>query len=125
MNGTVAKAKKELKMNRLIVIFPEGAGRWCDIGQLENKKPGRGAAVIALSTGAPIIPVGIFGTDMVFPPYSFKMNPIHTIKVKIGKPLTFEVIYQEGISETLLETTMQQIMQRIKENITSEIIGKL
>jgi len=114
VNGTVEKAKKALAENRWIVIFPEGAGRWCCI-QDGGKKiiPGKGASVIALSTGAPIIPIGICGSDKALSPGKFKLNRKETVEVNIGKPFSFGIVNQERIDDSLIEKTTNEIMQRI------------
>lgn len=54
--AALEEAERLLRAGRTIVIFPEG-----EISPLEGgfKKPRTGAARLALSTGAPVIPVGI------------------------------------------------------------------
>lgn len=120
VNGTIEKVKKEFKKNKWVVIFPEGAGRWCPPGRVETRRPGKGAAVIALSSGVNIIPVGIEGTDKVLPARSFKLKPQYAITVHIGKPFAFEVVHQEKIDEALLKKTSQEIMNRIYALIKPE-----
>ncbi len=80
---------------------------------MEANKKSRGTAAIALSTGAPIIPVFIKGADQVLPPDSFKLKPQFTINVTIGKPFSFEPVHQEKIEESLLDKTTQEIFDRI------------
>lgn len=119
VNGTVAKAKKDLELGRWVVIFPEGAGRWCIIGQEKKRKAGKGAAAIALSTGVTIVPVGISGSDNVLPPESFKLSPANTVIVKIGKPFSFHKVKNDAIEEIQLEKTTEEIMDRVTELIKS------
>ncbi|MFH1128856.1 MAG: lysophospholipid acyltransferase family protein [Candidatus Omnitrophota bacterium] len=114
VNGTVEKTRKAIKENKWVVIFPEGAARWCgNKNNISANKKSRGAAAIALSTGATIIPVFIKGTDQVLPPDSFKLKPQFTINVTIGKPFSFESVHQEKIEESLLDKTTQEIFDRI------------
>lgn len=113
VNGTIEKVRQELIKNRWVVIFPEGAERWHPLEEPQLKKKSKGTAVIALSSGAAIIPVHIYGTDKVLPPASFKLNPKYTIRVRIGKPFIFEAMRQENIDPALLEETTQAIMNAI------------
>ncbi len=52
-----------LKSGQPVVLFPEG--RLSENGQLQRVQPG--AALLALRTGAPIVPVGIQNTNGVVP----------------------------------------------------------
>lgn len=115
VNGTVEKVKKSLRENNWVVIFPEGAARWCSKEQTQHKKPGTGTASIALSTGVTIIPVYIHGADNVLSPQSFELHTAHTMTLTVGKPFTFEAIHQEKIDETLLASTTEELLRRIAE----------
>ncbi|MFH1771824.1 MAG: lysophospholipid acyltransferase family protein [Candidatus Omnitrophota bacterium] len=121
VNGTIEKANKDLSANRWIVIYPEGGKVWCPPREIKKRKPGKGAAIIGLTTGVPIIPVGITGADIVLPPRDFKYNPRHPIIVRIGKPFTFEKIEQERISEEILQEKTDFIMSKIEELKTRRI----
>lgn len=114
VNGTTDKVKKALKLNKWVVIFPEGAGRWCSKEQSQKKKVNTGTAVIALSTGVTTVPVYICGADKALPPESFKLNPAQTISVIIGEPFKSEPVCQERLDQALLEKTTQEIMDRIR-----------
>ncbi len=46
-------------------------------------------AWLALTTGAPVLPVALEGTDKVLPPGA-SVPRVHRISVRIGKPMTFE-----------------------------------
>ena len=113
VNGTIEKAKQALNNNLWVAIFPEGAGKWCAPKNEEKRKPGHGAATIALSTGVTILPIGISGADKVLPANSFKMNRQYGIAVRIGEAFSFEMAQQERIDQALLEKTTQEIMGRI------------
>lgn len=75
-------ATQLLEAGELVAIYPEGT-RSPD-GELLPGKPG--AALIASRTGAPIVPIGTWGTDIVLPRRSKRLYrcPIY---VCIGKPL--------------------------------------
>lgn len=127
VNGTVKKASEALRIGSWVVIFPEGAGKWCALGQEKPLKTGKGAATIALTTGAMIIPVGILGTEKIMPPASFRMqkkmtfrmNPLETITVRIGKPFNFPPHNNPHIEDSLLEKCTEEIMQSIHALISA------
>lgn len=67
----------------LFAIYPEGT-RSPD-GRLQ---PGRcGVAQLSITTGAPVIPVGILGTDRIQPPGARVPRPGRTAVVRIGAPV--------------------------------------
>jgi 1-acyl-sn-glycerol-3-phosphate acyltransferase len=74
-----------LQQGDLFGIYPEGT-RSPD-GRLYRGRPGIGW--LALNSGVPVIPVAMYGTDRVLPP-GHKVPRVAKIRIKIGKPLTFE-----------------------------------
>ena len=78
---------------------------------IKKKKVAKGAAALALSTGVPIILVGVSGASEILPPPSFNLRPRRTMIVSIGKPFSFEIVQQGKINKILLEKIMQEIMQ--------------
>jgi len=76
-------AEGVLRSGGLFAIYPEGT-RSRD-GKLH---PGHtGAAHIAVTTGVPIIPVGIMGTDRVQPPGVRLPRPFRPVNVSFGPPI--------------------------------------
>ncbi|MBK5211748.1 MAG: 1-acyl-sn-glycerol-3-phosphate acyltransferase [Coriobacteriia bacterium] len=75
-----------LKGGESVAIFPEGTrGRGRDdLGGLNKGQDG--AAFLSLRTGAPIVPIGIAGTDKIMPKGS-KMVHFPQVILKFGKPL--------------------------------------
>jgi 1-acyl-sn-glycerol-3-phosphate acyltransferase len=71
-----------LERGGLFGIYPEGT-RSPD-GRLYRGRTG--IAEIALRTGAPIIPIGIIGTDRIQPPGK-KMPRLGRVTIRIGEPL--------------------------------------
>ncbi|MDO8885302.1 MAG: lysophospholipid acyltransferase family protein [Candidatus Oleimmundimicrobium sp.] len=73
-----------LSKGQVFALFPEGRRN-----RLEDDKLGplhKGAALIAIKSGAPIIPMGIKGTGKILP--KGKLIPrFPKIKVKIGEPI--------------------------------------
>jgi 1-acyl-sn-glycerol-3-phosphate acyltransferase len=72
-----------LERGEVIGVFPEGT-RSLD-GQLHRGHVG--AAHLALTTGAPIVPVGIVGTDRVLPTGSRLVRPFRHATITLGDPI--------------------------------------
>jgi carboxylesterase len=103
---------------RAVVIFPEGTipgeedvPRWdveSDTGLLRGRS---GAVRIALATGCPIIPVGLSGTGLAFPPEAYPRmqtmplpRPV-PVTVRFGKPITFKRTAKEPTRDDLAKMT--------------------
>jgi 1-acyl-sn-glycerol-3-phosphate acyltransferase len=67
-----------------VVLFPEGT-RSTD-GNLQPARPGIG--LVIAKTGAPVLPMRIFGSHEAFPKGTKKIN-LHPITVVIGHPIHF------------------------------------
>jgi 1-acyl-sn-glycerol-3-phosphate acyltransferase len=88
-----------LKQGNVLGIFPEGTRKKAGI----NSKPKTGAALLSLSTGIPIIPIGISSTYKLFKP----------VKIVIGKPKYNDII-EKPDKETLDKIT-NEVMEKINE----------
>jgi 1-acyl-sn-glycerol-3-phosphate acyltransferase len=98
----------------LFGIYPEGT-RSPD-GRLYKGKIG--VAWLALTTGAPVIPVAMSGTDRVLPPGA-SVPRIARIGVRIGEPMTFSG--DAGHARTRREVT-DQVMQAIQKLSRQEYV---
>jgi 1-acyl-sn-glycerol-3-phosphate acyltransferase len=73
------RAEEVLQRGELLVLFPEGTRRQGrDVEDLME-----GATFLSARTGAPIVPIGIGGSDLAMPKGSTIPKP-HTIQVVIG-----------------------------------------
>ena len=76
-------AQEVLEAGQVLVIFPEG--HRSGTGKMAAGLPG--VALIAMRTGAPIVPVGISGTERVF--QGLRVGPwAPKVRVVYGKPFT-------------------------------------
>ncbi len=99
-------ALQALNQDRAILMFPEGG--ISETGQLRQGRTG--LAWLALRTQAPILPVGISGSEK-FPPWRMPV-PLASWQVNIGTPFTPPQV--EGpINRAMLNSVTDMMMQRI------------
>jgi len=105
-----------LKRGLKIAIFPEGTR--ARPGQFLKPKPGVG--ILAVKSGAPVLPVLIEGTDLSMPRGSKFPRPFGNIRVKIGKPFRAKDFSDDprGYREAA-EEIMRRIQELSKESSSS------
>lgn len=105
-----------LGQDRAVVIFPEG--RISLDKSLERAKGG--AAFLAIKSQAPILPVGISGTER-FPPWRI-LFPFRRLRVNIGPPFTPPVL--EGrVGREAINGVADMMMNRIAVLLPKEYRG--
>ena len=105
------KAVHVLTNNNNLGLFPEGGvSRDGKLGEFR-----RGAALLALKTGRPVVPCAVFGTyDSL--PFGAKFPKLFMpIKVKIGKPIYILKEFDETIDDVYLKQGIFRIRNSIKE----------
>ncbi len=96
----------KLERDQALVVFPEGTR---SKGSMNKAIPG--VARLALKTGAPILPVGIVGTEHMGH-WMRVVNPTGIIRVNVGN--TFSLPSMDGRpSPAVLESLTDMIMQRV------------
>jgi len=80
-------ATEVLRSGAVLAIYPEGT-RAPDTCLHKGKT---GVARLCLGCDVPVIPVGLVGTRTVQPPGSMVMRPFHTVTVRFGPPVAYEV----------------------------------
>jgi 1-acyl-sn-glycerol-3-phosphate acyltransferase len=83
--GAMRRALHALESGRVIGIFPEGPFSVC--GRLEPGLPG--VALLALRSGAPVVPAGIQGTYQALTGRRCYVPRRHPLRVRFGAPLRF------------------------------------
>lgn len=114
---SLRNAEKLLAQGETLVVFPEG--HRSGTGQLQAGHPG--TAYIALRSGAPVIPVAIFGTQntlkgLRYGPFAPKVT------VRYGKPIQFQGLDGRRNRETLARAA-DQIMRGIAAQLPEEYRG--
>jgi 1-acyl-sn-glycerol-3-phosphate acyltransferase len=105
------KAVHLLNNNKNVGLFPEGGvNREGKLGEFR-----RGAALLALKTGRPVVPCAVFGTFESLP-FGAKFPKLFApIKVKIGQPICILKEFDDTIDELFLQQGIFRIRNSIKE----------
>ena len=105
----VAAAVKLLEQGAVVGVFPEGTS-------LPDRKRGykRGAARLALATGAPLVPVALIGTHLTLEPQTHRIR-LPRVRIVIGAPLRVE--RQEPTEESATELTarLQDAIETLRD----------
>ena len=114
--GALKTALEILSKDGAIVIFPEGGIS----PSYSMQKAKQGAAFLAIKSQAPILPIGISGTEK-FPPWRMVL-PLQRFKVNIGPPFTPPIL--EGrIDKNAIESVSELMMNRIAVLLPSNYRG--
>ena len=114
--GAMRTALDLLSQDRAVVIFPEGRVS-PDHAMREAKA---GAAFLAIKSQAPILPIGIYGTEK-FPPRRMAF-PLCRFYVNIGQPFTPPVL--EGkVTRDAVNSVLDLIMGRVADLLPPEYRG--
>ena len=108
---SLREAFRILQSHHSIGIFPEG--KITKDGKLTEGK--KGIAVIAMKTGAPIIPFAIEGAYQAWPTTE-KYPKRHPVEISFGKPID---VKDEKIPEELTDEVMAEI-KKIKSEMELE-----
>jgi 1-acyl-sn-glycerol-3-phosphate acyltransferase len=112
-------AAEVLDGGALFGIYPEGT----------RSKDGRlyrghtGAAMLALRTGAPVIPVGVIGTDAVQPVGAKMMRPFKQVTIRIGPPVEFGAGDGKPAGQRVLRAMTDSVMGEIQRLSGQEYTG--
>ena len=107
-------AKRILDEGQILFVFPEGT-RSPD-GALQEARDG--VAVLALRTGAPILPVGIGGSNGVWPRGQKLPHPGGHVTVRVGRPFRLADELPPGIDRKAAKALATDlIMRRIAEQL--------
>ena len=100
---------------RPIAIFPEGTRS--RIGHLREGKAG--AALIAIRSGAPLVPAAVSGTHRIFPEGARWPRP-SKVRIRFGEPFRLPHQPSGRIDRALLTEGTERIMSAIEELLPPE-----
>jgi 1-acyl-sn-glycerol-3-phosphate acyltransferase len=116
--GAQRVALELLEAGRPIGVFPEGT-RSRD-GQLREARAG--AALLAMRTGVPVVPVGIAGTHQIFPGRS-RWPHRSRVTIRIGEPFQLPVV-ADGLDREALKQGTDRIMRSIAAMLPPDQRGR-
>lgn len=105
----IKEAKKYLRRDEIIGIFPEGE-------RSKDNKLGKGKTGVirlALSSKAPVVPVGIKGTYNLWSINKKFPRIKKTIRINIGKPICYDKYYKKKITKIVLRGLTDDLMSEI------------
>jgi 1-acyl-sn-glycerol-3-phosphate acyltransferase len=108
-----------LREGKVLGIFPEGT-RSPD-GRLYRGRPG--VAKLALDTGAPIIPVGLIGTEKI-QPIGVRVPRVARASVIFGKPLDLSPWAGVEVKSRVLREIAELLMREIAALTGQEYVGR-
>jgi 1-acyl-sn-glycerol-3-phosphate acyltransferase len=113
--GDTSSALREveavLEQGDAIGVFPEGT-RSRD-GLLHRGHSG--AAHLAITTGAPLIPVGLVGTDQILPTGSSIVRPFRTATIRIGAPIGLAELGVTRSTNRARRVVTEELMRHIRQ----------
>jgi 1-acyl-sn-glycerol-3-phosphate acyltransferase len=105
-------AKRILDEGQVLFVFPEGT-RSPD-GVLQT--PQDGVAVLAIRTGAPVVPVGIGGSSRVWPKGQTLPHPGGHVTARVGSPFQPAALLPPGMDRRAAKPVVSRmIMDRIAD----------
>jgi 1-acyl-sn-glycerol-3-phosphate acyltransferase len=119
--GTMEAAKsldalvEAIRAGGAVIIYPEGTTtREPDFWPMRGKT---GAARLALATGAPVIPVAMWGPERIFNPHTNKVRvrPRSPVTVAAGPPVDLSRWAAETPNKETLDEMTEVIMLRIRD----------
>ena len=103
-------AKKVLDDGGVLTIFPEGTRS--PSGAMQEAK--EGATVLAVRSGAPILPIAVIGSQRFWPKGKLLPRPGRRMTVRVGEPFTLTVPKSGDRHEALRVATVE-LMRHIAE----------
>jgi 1-acyl-sn-glycerol-3-phosphate acyltransferase len=108
-----------LRQGKAFGIYPEGTRS--EDGRLHKFRTG--VARIALRTGAPVVPVGLVGTQRVHAPGQ-RMWRVAPVSVRFGAPLDFSGRAQDERSARMLREVTEHIRAAVQDLTGQEYVDR-
>jgi 1-acyl-sn-glycerol-3-phosphate acyltransferase len=102
-------ARDVLAENGVVGIYPEGTRSRDGLLHRGNTGPAR----LALTSGAPIVPVGLLGTDAIQPPGEVLPHLFRPVTVRIGSPHQLPPAGDIDNNRPVLRRATDQLMESI------------
>jgi 1-acyl-sn-glycerol-3-phosphate acyltransferase len=112
-------AVKALEAGECVLVFPEGTFTADPAGWPSVKQAKSGIARLALATGAPVVPIGHWGTQFVLPQKARmpRLLPRKRVVIRTGPPVDLSDLM--GLEQT--REVVEEATRRIIAGITAEL----
>ncbi len=112
-------ARRILDEGHVLVVFPEGTRS--PSGALQEAKDG--LAILALRTHSPILPIGVSGTDRLWPRGQKLPRPGGRVTMRVGRPIKLSDPSPGADRRAAQHAATEMIMHRIAELLPPENRG--
>ncbi len=112
-------ARKYLDEGRILAIFPEGTRS--PTGALQDAK--EGATVLALRSGAPILPIGIAGSHEAWPKGRLLPRIGRRITLRVGEPFHLEAAARGAARRDAMPAATRELMCHIAALLPPDLRG--
>jgi 1-acyl-sn-glycerol-3-phosphate acyltransferase len=116
--AAIRQAMDLLEAGKVVCIFPEGTRSVS--GTLLKAELGLG--LIAIKSRAPVVPMALVGTNELLPPHS-PLPRLSRVRVRIGKPVPLDDLYDQGANREALEEIGRRVMAAIAQ-LQVEVIAE-
>lgn len=113
-------AASVLESGELFGIYPEGTRS--RNGLLH--KGHTGVARLAFRTGAPIIPVGIIGSDLIQPADSPRPKVFRKVRIRFGRPISVDKYMDRADDRLVLRQVTDEVMYEIRNLSGQEYVNQ-
>lgn len=118
-NQSLVVAQEVIDGGGAILIYPEGT--LTRDPQLWPMRSKTGAARLALSTGAPLIPITHWGVQDFLPPYARapRLLPRKKYRLRVGEPIDLSDLRTKPLTKTVLTDATQRVEQALTDGIAA------
>lgn len=116
-SAAVAPAVDALRQGECVLIYPEGSATRDP--ELWPMKARTGVARVALLSGAPVIPIAMWGPEAILPYKARrpKLFPRRTMQILVGPPVDLSAFMDRPMTADLLRAATDAIMRRVADQL--------